>query len=65
MAPTVKFQLVDHRIEGDLKERLLYWRLHKVPLEAMARMITTETGVAVTGKTIADWFGRLDRTPAA
>lgn len=65
MVQTPKYLLVQDRIGRPLAGLLQYWRLHGVSNQAMARMLSTDTGVSVTGQTIGDWFDRIDRTPAA
>lgn len=58
---SAKFQLIELRIGQDLAERLGVWRRAGVAAAAMARLLTLESGVPLTGETVRSWLRDLDR----
>lgn len=62
---TTKRQLIDLRLGGELDARVRAYRAEKLSWRVIARRIADESGIDITGVSLADWYPALDTDQAA
>lgn len=56
MVLTPKYELIEERLGRNLADQLREWRAARLSAPAIARLIQTQTRVAITGETIRTWL---------
>lgn len=60
-----KFQLIDLKLDGGLSEYITTRREAGDSFDTIAKLLWSDTGISVTGATIANWVNDLSPTEAA
>lgn len=59
MVTSPKYLLIEERLGRSLHDQLVVWRASGVPYQAMARLLSAETRVSITGQAVKDWFDKI------
>lgn len=62
MTRTPKYELIEDRLGSPLADRLRYWQTAGVSATAIARLLTMETRVKLSGEAVRNWLRAL-KTP--